>query len=285
MKAAVAHSHWRPGLVVALLALAVYSVIALAVAAGWMSNGWTGISGQSWEPASAEHWFGTNQVGQDIFARAMIGTRSAFSIGIVVTLGALLAGAMLGLIAGLHPNRWVDRAVLWLAAVFDSVPFYLLAAAVLFAFGEHPAGLYGAMIAAFWTSHARLLRGEVMRLSQLDFITAARLAGLNRWQVAWRHLLPNSGPVLLIQSTIVFVSAIKTEIVLSFIGLNGQHTVSWGMMLSDSTQELPVGQFNNFLAATLMLSGLILAMNVVNDALQDWLDPRYQSRGASHGAA
>ena len=253
-----------------LLALAVvlaYAAVAVAVSLGWQTDAWSRLSGGQWEGISAAHWWGTNLVGQDIFARAMVSTRTSFVIGLQVAVGALILGAVLGAAAGM-----------WLAAVLDAIPFFLLAMAVAFAFDHGSGAVESALVLSFWTTTARLVRAEVLRLQQQDFVAAARMAGLPAWRIAARHLLPNTVPVLVIQGVIVFVLAIKSEVLLSFIGLGVRDEISWGVMLAESTQEVLAGELNNFLAASLLLSGLILALNLLADALQDWLDPRQASR-------
>lgn len=268
----------HPAVLISLILLMVYAMLAIAVVMGWLDDDWWSISGGTWEGISTAHWFGTNQVGQDIFARAVVSTQTSFSVGLSVSLGALFAGVVLGASAGLNPGGWLDEFVMWLAGVLDAVPFYLLAAVVAFAFKHSPHGVYFALIAAFWTTNARLVRGEVMRLNQSEFVAAARMAGLSTLAILMRHILPNAVAVMLIQSVIVFVAAVKAEVVLSFIGLGITDGISWGVMLAESTQEVLVGHLNNFLAASLMLSLLILALNIIADWLQDVLDPRYQTR-------
>ena len=106
---------------------------------------------------------------------------------------------------------------------------------------------------------------------------AARLARLPAHAIIRRHVLPNTSHILLIQGSIAFVAAIKTEVILSFLGIGVQDGVSWGLMLAESTQEVLAGQFNNFIAASLMLVGLVLAVNLLSDALQEALDPRQEA--------
>jgi ABC-type dipeptide/oligopeptide/nickel transport system permease subunit len=130
------------------------------------------------------------------------------------------------------------------------------------------------MIATFWTTTGRLVRGEVMRLKSREFVLSARAIGLPVHLILLRHILPNTLHILLVQATIAFVAAIKTEVILSFLGLGVQDGVSWGLMLAESTQEVLAGHFNNFLAASLMLFLLLLGFNLLADAMQDAFDPR-----------
>jgi ABC-type dipeptide/oligopeptide/nickel transport system permease subunit len=118
------------------------------------------------------------------------------------------------------------------------------------------------------------VRAEVMKLRTREFVLAAEAIGLPDLLILLRHVLPNTLPILLVQASIAFVAAIKTEVILSFLGLGVQHGVSWGLMLAESTQEVLAGHFNNFLAASLMLFALLLGFNLLADALQDAFDPR-----------
>ena len=251
-----------------------FFLVAVGVGLGWLGQDWSAADGGRWEPASADHWFGTNVLGQDIFQRAIYSVRTAFEIGLVVSLLSTLLGAVLGGLSGWYSESWVDDGTLWLMGVLDSIPFYLFVAAVAFALQGQAWAMHLAMIATFWTTTGRLVRGEVMRIKSREFVLAARVIGLPSHLILFRHILPNSMHILLVQATISFIAAIKTEVILSFLGLGVQDGVSWGLMLAESTQEVPAGQFNNFLAASLMLFVLLLGFNLLADALQDAFDPR-----------
>jgi peptide/nickel transport system permease protein len=257
-----------------LVIVALFGALALAAALGWAGQDWAGSSGQSWQSPGAEHWFGTNRVGQDVFARAVYSTRTAFEVGVVVALASTLLGAVLGGVAGWFSHRWPDEIILWVKGILDSIPFYLFVAAVAFAMRGNPWAMHIAMVATFWTGTGRLVRGEVMRLKQRDFVAAAQAIGLPGMLILFRHILPNTVHILLVQATLVFVAAIKTEVILSFLGLGIQDGISWGVMLAESTQEVLAGHFGNFLAASAFLFLLLLGFNLLSDALQDAFDLR-----------
>ena len=254
-----------------------YLVLAIASTFGWIGSDWAVADGDRWAGSSSEHWFGTNLLGQDIFARSVVSIRTAFEIGLGVAVVSTTLGAVLGALAGWYHERWPDHIITWLAGVLDSIPFYLFVAAVAFAMQGSGWAMFIAMSASFWTTTARLIRAETLRIRGLDFISAARLARLPAHTIIRRHVLPNTSHVLLIQASIAFVAAIKTEVILSFLGIGVQDGVSWGLMLAESTQEVLAGQFNNFIAASSMLVGLVLAVNLLSDALQDALDPRQEA--------
>lgn len=257
-----------------LIVVAVFLALAVAVWLGIAGQGWAAADGGRWEPAGEQHWFGTNVLGQDIFQRAVYSVRTAFEIGLAVALLSTALGAALGALAGWYSHGGVDATVLWLKGVLDSIPFYLFVAAVAYALQGEPWAMHLAMIATFWTTTGRLVRAEVMKLKAREFVLAARSIGLPGPLILLRHVLPNTVHILLVQASIAFVAAIKTEVILSFLGLGVQDGVSWGLMLAESTQEVLAGHFNNFLAASLMLFALLMGFNLLADALQDAFDPR-----------
>ncbi len=256
------------------LIVSAFFLVAAGVWSGVLGQGWSEASGGRWEPASAEYWFGTNLLGQDIFQRAIYSVRTAFTIGMVVSILSTAVGAALGALAGWYSDSWVDYVILWLKGVLDSIPFYLFVAAVAFALRGEGWAMQAAMIATFWTTTGRLVRAEVMKIKSREFVLAARAIGLPDLLILARHVVPNTLHILLIQTSIAFIAAIKTEVILSFLGLGVHDGVSWGLMLAESTQEVLAGHFNNFLAASLMLFFLLLGFNLFTDALQDAFDPK-----------
>jgi len=257
-----------------LLVVIIFAVIAICVWSGLLGQAWSEVSGNSWESVSARHWFGTNLLGQDILQRTLFGTATAFEVGLIVTLCSTILGAVMGALSGWYSHSWLDEIILWLKGVLDSIPFYLFAAAIAFALQGNPWAMHLAMIVTFWTTTARIIRGEVMRLKQREFVEAARAIGLPGLKTVFRHVLPNTFHILLVQASIVFVAAINTEVILSFLGLGIQDGVSWGLMLAESSQEVLAGHFGNFFAAGTSLFILLMGFNLLADALQDALDTR-----------
>ena len=257
-----------------LFIVAVFSLVALFVWTGLLGQSWSEVSGNRWESANSSHWFGTNMLGQDILQRTLFGTATAFEVGLVVTFCSTILGTFLGALAGWYSHSWFDELILWFKGVLDSIPFYLFAAAIAFALQGNPWAMHLAMIITFWTTTARIVRGEVMRIKQLEFIEAARAIGLPGLKIIFRHVLPNTFHILLVQASIVFVAAINTEVILSFLGLGIQDGVSWGLMLAESSQEVLAGHFGNFAAAGSSLFILLMGFNLLADALQDALDTR-----------
>lgn len=258
------------GLVIVL----VFLLIALAAWTGLIGQEWSRVTGGRWETPGAGHLMGTNMLGQDIMERAVFSTRTAFQVGLLVAILSTALGAVMGALAGWYSHSLLDEMVLWLKGVLDSIPFYLFVAAVAFAMKGNAWAMHIAMIATFWTSTGRLVRGEVMRLKNRQFVEAAHSIGLPAYRIVLRHILPNTMPILLVQASLVFVAAIKTEVILSFLGLGVQDSVSWGLMLAESTQEVVAGQFGNFVAASGMLFLLLMGFNMLADAFQDAFDAK-----------
>ena len=251
-----------------------YLAIAVGVWLGFWGHGWSDNTGPMWGTPSGEYWLGTNVIGQDIFQRAIYSTKTAFEVGMVVAVLSTVVGALLGALAGYFNNTWVDEVILWVKGVLDSIPFYLFVAAIAYALQGYAYSMHVAMIATFWTTTGRLVRGEVIKLKNFEFVEAARAVGVPRFKIIFRHILPNTFHILLVQATIVFVGAIKSEVILSFLGLGVSDGVSWGLMIAESTQEVQAGHFSNFLTASLFLFVLVMAFNMFSDSLQDALDPR-----------
>ncbi len=261
--------------IVSLLVIGAYCLIAALAAFGVVGDGWALISGTPFEGPSSAHPAGTNRNGMDVLARGLYATRTAFEIGIVVAGVTMVLAALLGGVAGFAAGTWLDEGVLWLKGVIDSVPFYLLVVAVAWALPDNfTYAMHVAMISTFWTTGARYVRGEAIRLRELEYVSAARALGAGPMRIILRHILPNTVHLLLVQGTLVFVAAIKSEVILSFLGLGVRDGMSWGLMLGEAASEVGSGHYANLLTASLLMFGLVLAVSLLADALQDALDPR-----------
>ena len=260
-----------------MIGLAIVLLFVLASMGVWLQlwgHGWSDTSNQFNAAPSAAHWFGTNAIGQDIAARGLYATRVAFEVGLVVTLASVLLGLLAGTVAGFNAHSKTDSLVLWIMGVLDSIPFYLFVAAVAYALNQHLLAMHLAMIAVFWTSIARVIRSEVIRIKSLEYIEAGQALGLSQLRIVWHHIIPNTSHLLLVQGTLIFVSAIKTEVILSFLGLGIKEGISWGLMIAESTQDIQAGYFANFFTASGLLFLLVMGFNLLSDAMQDALDPK-----------
>lgn len=263
--------------IAALGIVGVYGIIALGVWFGLWGQDWSALSDNGYESVSSEHWFGTNINGQDIFQRAIAGTKTAFEVGLLVAVLSTLIGCFLGAVAGYFNATYIDEVIMWLYGCIDAIPFLLFVAALAFALEGtigSPYTMHLAMIATFWSGTCRIVRGEVIKIRNLEYIQAAHAIGVKPMTIIFRHVMPNTFHILLVQGTIAFVGAIKSEVILTFLGIGIQDGVSWGLMLSESTGDVLRGHFGNFLAASGFLFILVIAFNMFADALQDATDPK-----------
>lgn len=249
-------------------------IIILIILAAYPLPDWQKISSQRFAGISQEHPLGTNALGQDIASRAEKASWHSLRIGLIVTLCAGFLGVILGLISGWYAGRWPDAIILWLTGVMEAIPFYLFVAAVAYAFRQLNWSMELAMVVTFWTTMTRLIRAEVIRLKQRDFILSARAIGLSPARTLSTHILPNAMPVILVQFSLIFIAAIKAEVILSFLGLGNSNTISWGLMISESTQEVIAGHYLNFFSASILLFMLIYSVSLITDSLQTRTDPR-----------
>ena len=243
---------------------------------------WSGLIAQNWDALLASgqmgpnstYWFGTTINGQDIFQRAIYSTKTAFEVGLMVAVFATFIGALAGAFTGYFAGSILDEFILWIMNSIDCIPYFLMVAAIAVALDGNVYSMHIAMMLAFWTSTARVVRGEVIKLKSMEFVEAAHALGVPTYRIIFKHLLPNTTHIILVDMTILFITAIKSEVILSFLGLGIKDSISWGVMISEASGEVTAGHFCNFFAASGLLFVLVLAFNMFSDSLQDALDPR-----------
>jgi len=135
--------------------------------------------------------------------------------------------------------------------------------------------VYVAFCATFWIGPCRIIRGETLKLREQEYVQAAQVLGYSRMRILFRHLLPNVTHLLLINFSLLFIGAIKSEVILSFLGLGVQEGTSWGLMISAAKDEVVNGNFWQIGVATAFMFVLVLAFNILSDAMQDILDPKH----------
>jgi ABC-type dipeptide/oligopeptide/nickel transport system permease subunit len=227
---------------------------------------------------SWQHPFGTDVFGRDIFARAAHGTVTALSVGFVSSFIALVIGLTLGSVSGYFGGR-VDAMVSWLYTTIDSVPFILLIPALSFILGKGLTNLYIALGLTGWVTLCRMIRAEVMKQKSKEYVEAAKVLGSTHARIIFKHILPNVMHLAFIQFGLGFVGAIKTEVILSYLGLGVDPTTpSWGIMIDDAKLEIPRAFFGNLLAASVFMFVLILAFNFLNESIKESLDPNLKNR-------
>lgn len=230
---------------------------------------------------------GSDVLGQSIAVRAFYSIKIAFQVGLVVATLSVLIGTLLGAMAGFY-GGWVDGAVMWLISTLSSIPYLVLLAVLAVMFSGHHyfdnssdypelqlVKLYTAMGLTFWVGTARVIRGEVMKIKELEYVQAATAIGFGRFYIVLKHVIPNTFHIMFINFSLLFIGAIKSEVILSFLGLGVSGQPSWGTMISNAKDDLSNYFFWEVGAASFLMFVLVLAFNIVSDALQDAFDPKH----------
>ena len=219
------------------------------------------------------NWFGTDDLARDIFVRAWEGARISLFIGITAAIIDLVIGVLWGSIAGLSGGR-VDNIMMRIADVLTAIPYLLVVIILLVVMKP---GLFPMIIALSitgWVNMARIVRSEVLKIKNQEYVLAARTLGANQWHIIKRHLIPNAMGAILVTMTMTIPSAIFTESFLSYLGLGVQAPMaSWGTMASEGFKALQSAPWRLLFPAAL-ISITIFAFNAVGDGLRDALDPK-----------
>jgi peptide/nickel transport system permease protein len=219
------------------------------------------------------HWLGTDILGRDVLLQALRGARVALLVGGLTSLIVIPLALLFGVAAG-YRGGWLDDVVVFLISVLFAMPGLLLLIALIMALGRGPVQVCIALGVTGWVSFARLSRGETLKLRELDYVQAARALGVSELRIVLRHVVPNLMHLVVITFVLTFSGLVLSEAVLSWLGLGIDG--SWGQMIDQARDELsrdPIVWWN-LLAASSALFGLILAVNLVGDAVRDILDPR-----------
>jgi ABC-type dipeptide/oligopeptide/nickel transport system permease subunit len=227
------------------------------------------------QPPSAAHWLGTDLQGRDVWARLVYGARISLSVGFLSQGISLAIGLSLGLIAGFY-GRWVDEGVMRLADVTLAFPSLLLLIALAAAFEPSLTTVLVTIGVVGWAGMARIVRGQVLVVRQLEYVQAARALGERDYRIITRHLLPNVIAPVVIAATLGVAGAIMAEAALSFLGLGVQPpTPSWGSMIADGRdlEQLRHAPWTS-LSPGIAIGIAVLGFNLLGDALRDALDPR-----------
>jgi peptide/nickel transport system permease protein len=252
-------------------------MVAIAILAPWLApyDPADQDTGRRLEPPSSEHLLGLDNLGRDILSRLLYGARVSLHVGLSVVLISSLVGVSLGAISG-YFGGWADTIIMRISDMLLAFPGILLAIALVAVLGPNLNNVILALSIIGWVGYARLVRGQVLKVKEMDFITAAEALGARSPRVIVRHVLPNVINPVIVMATLGLAGAILAEASLSFLGLGVQPpTPSWGAMLNEGRQYIG---FADHLAITsgLAIMLAVMGLNFLGDGLIDTFDPKYR---------
>jgi len=225
---------------------------------------------------SSDHLFGTDELGRDMLLGILYGSQVSLAVGVSAAVGATLLGVFLGAAAGFY-GGWLDLAVMRVSEMFQVVPSFILAAVIVALSGTGLTQVVAVIVLLAWPQIARITRGEVMRIKQLEFVDAVRCLGMREWTILATEVVPNAIAPVLAAGTLVVAQAILLEASLSFLGLSSADIVSWGRMLNAGQRFL----FNAWWMSVfpgLAIFLTVLSFNLLGDAIGSALNPRTVTR-------
>jgi peptide/nickel transport system permease protein len=226
---------------------------------------------------SAAHWFGLDELGRDILARVLAGARISFLVGLTVVSVSASVGTLLGGVAG-YFGGVTDDVISRIIDVLLAFPGLLLAIALVAVLGPSLGNVLFALTVIGWVGYARLVRGQVLRAREFEYVQAARAAGAGTPRILWRHVIPSAIPAVVVQGTLGMAGAIIGEAALSFLGLGVQPpTPSWGTMLNGGRAHL-LDAPHLTVVPGLAIAILVLGFNFLGDGLRDATDPKRAGR-------
>jgi peptide/nickel transport system permease protein len=266
--------------IIGLVIVAILVIVALF--APWIATHDVGATNLSlrYLPPSAQYFFGTDATGRDIFSRVVFGSRISLKVGIVVVAVSAIVGTLLGALAGYY-GGWIDRFISgYVFNVFLAFPGLLLAIAMVAFLGAGLNKLIFALCIIGWVGYARLIRGQVLKVREYDFVQAARALGASDARILLIHILPNAIQPLIVQASLGMAGAVLSEAALSFLGLGVPPPApSWGVMIEEA-RDLSTLQAapHALIFPGLAIALTVLAFNFIGDGLREYLDPRQRSR-------
>ncbi len=233
-------------------------------------------------PMSKSHWLGTDAEGRDVLTRLMYGGRVSLSVGIVVVVIELFLGVLLGGLAGYYGGK-IDMIIMRLVEIFNCIPFIplmLIISAVMFASGVKPEHrifyIMGVMGVLYWAGVARMVRGQILSLRELEYMQAAEATGIRTSRKIIKHLVPNVMPIIILIATMDMGGVILSESTLSFLGVGIAFPyASWGNMVNAVNQSIIMNNYINiWLPPGICILLTVLAWNFIGDGMRDAFDPK-----------
>ncbi len=260
----------------AMVGLYILILLGFMAALGPVINGYsyydTNLKLKNLAPSS-EFWFGTDDLGRDMFTRVWYGARISLFIGITAAIIDLIIGIIWGGVAAFNGGK-VDEVMMRIADILYGLPYLLVVIMLMVVMEQGLFTMIVAMTITGWIGMARIVRGQILQLKEQEYVLAARSLGASASRILFKHLIPNSMGPIIVTMTLTVPSAIFTEAFLSFLGLGVQAPMaSWGTMASDGLGALRYYPWRLFFPA-IFISITMLAFNVLGDGLRDALDPR-----------
>lgn len=268
--------------VICLVIVFVFFVVAILTKLGIGITDWKIVIGESKEAPSWgrgwKFWLGTDLFGRSMLLKALHGSYTALFIGVMTSMISIPIGMVLGAVAG-YFGGWIDEVITWLYTTVSNIPEILLLVVISFAMGSK--GIFAVTIAlgtTTWVSLARLIRGEVIKHKNRDYATAATAIGGSHMRVLFIHIMPNVLHILMITFSLTFVTAIKSEVLLTYLGLGVRPgEASWGLMIDDAKSELLQGMWWGMAGATILMFVIVIAFSLLADAMRDAFDPKLRT--------
>jgi peptide/nickel transport system permease protein len=249
------------------------------------------LAGYEWTPEektvsqTGKTFLGTDFLGQSTFRKTIYGAKTSITVALCASFISLLIGVPLGAIAG-YFRGWVDDVIVWFYTTLGTIPYILLVMAFAVVlrertiFGVEIKGITAVYLAiglTSWVGICRLIRGEIIKRKESEYVLAARAMGCSNNRIIFKHLLPNVFHIIIINFSLRFVSFIHAEVILSFLGLGETDRPSWGAMIDSARTELARNVWWEMAAATMAIFFISLALNIFGDALRDSLDPKLRT--------
>lgn len=290
-------SLWKDGLrrfrkrklaIVSFVIIVLYFLLAGLIYVGeicnwqWSAVKWSQQIGKQYQPPSGEHIFGTDIFGQSVFRKTLYGAKISLTVALCASFVSMAIGVPLGAIGG-YFRGFVDEIIVWFYSTLSSIPYILLILAFAVVLRDRTllghkltgiTSVYLAIGLTSWVGICRLIRGEVIKHKEREYVLAAKSYGCSNSRIIFKHLLPNVFHLVIIDFSIRFVAFIHAEVILSFLGLGEANRPSWGAMINDARIEMSRGVWWQMAAATLAIFFISLALNICGDALRDCLDPK-----------
>ena len=255
-------------------------VIFVAIFAPWIAT--HGVEVQDlalrFQSPSGQHWFGTDGLGRDVFSRVVFGARISLEVGISVVTVSSVVGVIIGAIAGFY-GGFVDKVLSgYVFNVFLAFPGLLLAIALVAFLGAGLGKLILALCIIGWVGYARVMRGQVLKIREYDYVQAARALGAGNMRILFVHIMPNAIQPLIVQASLGLAGAVLSEASLSFLGLGiPPPAPSWGTMIDEARQYFAIYPHVLFFPGV-AIAMTVLAFNFIGDGLRAYLDPKQRSR-------